>query len=129
MVLSISVNLGLFSNPQGNSSKSTSEGRICLTQPMQNILANFRLFVSQLDLWPTRIAKIIPGEPDYFGAENSVGLVWAVYSFPIQNNHLQFLTPHYHDVKNFRSTSGTTCDPSITPSDPLITPTSIWMTT
>ena len=56
-------------------------------------------------------------------------LVWAVYGFHIQSNHLTFCTPQYYGTNSFRSTSGITCATSSTQLDPSLTPTLIWMAT
>jgi hypothetical protein len=74
MVLAIPGGHGLFSTLQDALSKSTLEGRIRLTRPVHDFLQDFRLLASQLAARPTRIAEIIPGEPDYMGSADAAGI-------------------------------------------------------
>ena len=74
MVVAIPGGLGLFLTLQDALSKGTPEGRIHLTRPVHDFLADFRLLDSQLDLWPTRIAEIITDKPDYLGAAGAAGV-------------------------------------------------------
>ena len=84
MVLAIPGGPEISSSLQDAISKSTSEVRIRLNQSVHYFLSNFCLLASQLDLRPTIISKIVPGEPDYLGAADAAGVgmggVWLIDS-------------------------------------------------
>ena len=107
MVLDIPGGLNLLSALQYALSKVTSEGSIRLTRPMHYFLAYFRLLAS-------RIAEIIPGDPNYLGTVDSavvgMGGVW----LPNTSQSPEVLQPHYYGAKYFCSTSWITCAPSST---------------